>query len=195
MYPLQNLYRYNVVLASASPRRRELLSMLGIDFTVAPPLEIEETYPADIPVEEIPLYLSRLKAQAYAANMAERDLIITADTIVILDGQVLGKPRDVEDARRMLRELQGRVHTVVSGVTITTADRTESFSVSTDVEFSELTDEEIAYYVGHFQPLDKAGAYGIQEWIGAAGVCGIDGSFYNVMGLPVNRLYSILKKF
>lgn len=194
MQPLQNLYKYNIVLASGSPRRRELLGMLGIDFSVAPTIEVDESYPSDMPAEMVPLYLSQVKADAYRKTMGSRDLIITADTVVILDGRVLGKPADMADAQLMLKQLQGRVHTVVSGVTVTTADHSESFSVSTDVEFAPLSDDEIEYYVTHFHPLDKAGAYGIQEWIGAAGVKGMNGSFYNVMGLPVNRLYTLLKQ-
>lgn len=193
MQPLQNLYKYNIVLASASPRRRELLGMLGIDFTVAQPIDVDESYPEDMPAEQVPLFLSQVKSDAYRALMRPNDLIITADTVVILDGKVLGKPHDVNEAVQMLSTLQGRVHTVVSGVTVTTAGGSRSFSVSTDVEFAPLTADEIAYYVKHYRPLDKAGAYGIQEWIGAAGVKGMNGSFYNVMGLPVNRLYSLLK--
>lgn len=195
MQPLQNLYKYNIVLASASPRRRELLGMLGIDFTVAQPIDVDESYPEDMPAEQVPLFLSQVKADAYRAMMRSNDLIITADTVVIVDGKVLGKPHDVNEAMQMLSTLQGRVHTVVSGVTVTTAGGSRSFSVSTDVEFAPLTADEIAYYVKHYRPLDKAGAYGIQEWIGAAGVKGMNGSFYNVMGLPVNRLYSLLKTF
>ncbi|MDY5068969.1 MAG: Maf family protein, partial [Sodaliphilus sp.] len=151
------------------------------------------TYPHDLPVAEIPVYLSRLKAHAYQANA--NDLIITADTVVILNGKVIGKPHDEAEAKRMLSELSGNVHTVVTGVTVFTADRVESLSCSSEVEFAPLSDEEIDYYVENYRPLDKAGSYGIQEWIGYMGIKGIKGSFYNVMGLPVQRLYALLKTF
>ncbi len=181
-----------VLLASASPRRRELMSMLDIPFEIAHPIEVDETYPPELKAEEVPVYLSRLKADAYRANMQPDDVIITADTVVILDGRVLGKPRDLDDARRMLASLSGRVHTVVTGVTITRAEGQTSFSAVTEVEFAELTPEEIDHYVTVYQPLDKAGAYGIQEWIGAIAIRSIRGSYYNVMGLPLHRLYQSL---
>ena len=139
------------------------------------------------------MYLSRLKAHAYQANA--NDLIITADTVVILNGKVIGKPHDEAEAKRMLSELSGNVHTVVTGVTVFTADRVESIGCSSEVEFAPLSDEEIDYYVENYRPLDKAGSYGIQEWIGYMGIKGIKGSFYNVMGLPVQRLYALLKTF
>lgn len=195
MIPLQNLDRYNVMLASASPRRRELLQMLGIKFETARGLQVDESYPADMEVEEIPVYLSRVKADAYREEMQPDDLIITADTVVVVDTHVLGKPKSKAEAVAMLKELRGRSHKVISGVTVTTAERRESFGATTVVEFNNLSDDEIEYYVDNYKPLDKAGAYGIQEWIGAAGVRGIKGSFYNVMGLPVNRLYEVLKTF
>lgn len=190
---LDNLKKYNIILASGSPRRKELLEGLGVDFCVEVVNGIEETYPHDLPVEEIPVYLSRLKAHAYQANA--NDLIITADTVVILNGKVIGKPHDEAEAKRMLSELSGNVHTVVTGVTVFTADRVESIGCSSEVEFAPLSDEEIAYYVENYRPLDKAGSYGIQEWIGYMGIKGIKGSFYNVMGLPVQRLYALLKTF
>ncbi|MBR5030308.1 MAG: septum formation protein Maf [Muribaculaceae bacterium] len=189
---LEKLQKYNVVLASNSPRRRELLADLGIDFQVRTIKGIDESYPADLPVMEIAEYISRKKAQAYKAEMAPDELIITADTVVILGDEVLGKPADAADAQRMLRELSGKTHKVVTGVTIVTANATASFSAVTDVEFAELSDEDIAYYVERYSPLDKAGAYGIQEWIGCMGVRHINGSFYNVMGLPLHRLYTEL---
>ena len=189
---LEKLQKYNVVLASNSPRRRELLADLGIDFQVRTIKGIDESYPADLPVMEIAEYISRKKAQAYKAEMAPDELIITADTVVILGDEVLGKPADAADAQRMLRELSGKTHKVVTGVTIVTANATASFSAVTDVEFAELNDEDIAYYVERYSPLDKAGAYGIQEWIGCMGVRHINGSFYNVMGLPLHRLYTEL---
>lgn len=189
---LDRLKQYNVVLASNSPRRRELLADLGIEFTVRIIKGIDESYPHDLPVLEIAEYISHKKARAYQAEMADDELIITADTVVILGDEVLGKPKDADDARRMLRELSGKIHKVVTGVTIVTANATRSFSAVTDVEFAELSDEDINYYVGNYRPLDKAGAYGIQEWIGCMGVRHINGSFYNVMGLPLHRLYTEL---
>lgn len=189
---LDLLKRYNVVLASNSPRRKELLGDLGIEFKVRTIKGIDESYPDDLPVLEIAEYISRKKAHAYRAEMHPDELIITADTVVILGNEVLGKPKDADDARRMLRELSGKTHKVVTGVTIVTTDATRSFSAVSDVEFAELSDEDINYYVDNYRPLDKAGAYGIQEWIGCMGVRNINGSFYNVMGLPLHRLYTEL---
>ena len=189
---LDLLKRYNVVLASNSPRRKELLGDLGIEFQVRTIKGIDESYPDDLPVLEIAEYISRKKAHAYRAEMHPDELIITADTVVILGNEVLGKPKDADDARRMLRELSGKTHKVVTGVTIVTTDATRSFSAVSDVEFAELGDEDINYYVDNYRPLDKAGAYGIQEWIGCMGVRNINGSFYNVMGLPLHRRYTEL---
>ena len=189
---LDKLKQYNVVLASNSPRRRELLADLGIGFEVRTIKGIDESYPHDLPVLEIAEYISRKKAHAYRAEMAPNELIITADTVVILDDEVLGKPKDNTDACRMLSELSGKTHKVVTGVTIVTTNATRSFSTVTDVEFAPLSDQDIHYYVEKYQPLDKAGAYGIQEWIGCMGVRHINGSFYNVMGLPLHRLYNEL---
>lgn len=191
---LDKLKNYNVVLASNSPRRRELLADLGIDFTVRVKKGIDESYPASLPAQEIAEFISHKKAQAYKQDMASDEIVITADTVVILGDEVLGKPVDAADACRMLCELSGKTHKVVTGVTITTATVTRSFSVTTDVEFATLSDEDIAYYVERYQPIDKAGAYGIQEWIGCMGVRHIIGSFYNVMGLPLHRLYTELEK-
>ncbi len=190
-----NLNKYQVMLASKSPRRRELLGMLDIPFTQAPPLEIEETYPESLPSHQIPEYLARLKADGYKSLITSNELIITADTVVILDGEVLGKPADREGAIAMLLHLSGKEHTVVTGVAITTAERRESFSVESRVKFAEISRDEATYYVDKYQPLDKAGAYGIQEWIGAVAVESISGSFYNVMGLPVHQLYRRLRSF
>ncbi len=192
---LENLKDYHITLASGSPRRRELMELLDIPFSLAPKIEIDEVYPPELEAEKVPEFLSRLKADAYRSIMGRNDLFITADTIVIVDGQVIGKPHDEADARRMLALLSGRKHTVVSGVTICTLDNSESFSVPSTVEFAELSEAEIAHYVDRCRPLDKAGAYGIQEWIGAIGIRSINGSFYNVMGLPVHRLWTALKEF
>ena len=189
---LEQLSKYKVVLASNSPRRRELLADLGINFEVRTIKGIDENYPPELPVLEIAEYISRKKAHAHQAQMADDELVITADTVVILGNEVLGKPKDAADACRMLRELSGKTHKVVTGVTIVSKSGTRSFSAVTDVEFAPLSDEEIEHYVSHYRPLDKAGAYGIQEWIGCMGVRHISGSFYNVMGLPLHRLYNEL---
>ena len=190
---LNNLDKYDVVLGSNSPRRRELLNDMGVTFRVESIKGIDESYPDSLPVEEIPVFLARLKADGHPLGPDE--LLITADTVVVLDDAVLGKPQGEADARRMLRALSGRAHRVISGVCVSTRDRVESFSDTTVVRFAELADEEIDYYIDHYRPLDKAGAYGIQEWIGNIGIAGISGDFYNVMGLPTRRLYQVLKTF
>lgn len=195
MKPLENLKKYEVLLASNSPRRRQLLSDLGIQFTPYVINGIDETYPAGTPVMGIAETISRQKAEAYKKIINGNHLVITADTVVIANGEVLGKPKDASDAANMLCRLSGKLHHVVTGVTITTATRQSSFSAVTEVEFAPLSDEEIRYYIDNFSPLDKAGAYGIQEWIGYIGVRSINGSFYNVMGLPLQRLYTELKTY
>lgn len=186
---------YHIILASNSPRRRELLGGLDIDFEVKVLPDIEENYPEDLDTPAIPVYIATEKAAAYKTLMAENDLIITADTVVVLGDEVLGKPVDLDDARRMLRELSGQTHQVITGVCLMTRERQRSFAVTTDVTFKALTDAEIDYYVETYKPLDKAGAYGIQEWIGYIGVTSLSGSYFNVMGLPVQRIYNELKQF
>lgn len=193
-HPLENIDRYRVILASGSPRRRELLGLLDIDFTVDTSHPVDETVPEGMAAHDVPAYLSQLKAAAYPLEDGDDRLVITADTVVILDGDVLGKPADEADAIEMLTRLSGREQTVVTGVTVRTCDGSVTFSATSHVAFAELTRDEIVYYVERYRPLDKAGAYGIQEWIGAAAIRGITGSFYNVMGLPVHRLYEELKK-
>jgi len=183
------------VLASNSPRRRELLAGLGIDYEVMVLPDVEESYPSNLPVAEIPVYIAKEKAAAYRQVMSDRDLIITADTVVVVGSQVLGKPATLDEARRMLHILSGRTHQVMTGVCLTTSLRQKAFVVSTDVTFKTLSDEEIDYYVDHYRPLDKAGAYGVQEWIGYIGVTGLHGSYFNVMGLPVQRIYQELQVF
>ena len=192
---LRNLQKYRIVLGSASPRRKELLSGLDIDFDVEVIPGIDESYPEELTAHEIPLYIARKKAEAYVAKMTDNELLITADTIVATEGNILGKPADREEAIGMLRRLSGRVHEVVTGVCISTKEKSVSFSVVSKVSFAKIDDEDIFYYVDKYRPYDKAGGYGIQEWIGYVGVEAIDGSFYNVMGLPVQRLYQELKKF
>lgn len=185
------------ILASGSPRRRELMAMLDVDFEVNTSIRIDERIPEGSVTcaEEVPMYLSQIKSEPYRQLLQPGDVLVTADTVVILDGEVIGKPADAADAELILAKLAGKSHKVVTGVTITTYEGTAtSFTETTRVDFSPLTADEISYYVSHYSPLDKAGAYGIQEWIGAAAVKGIDGSFYNVMGLPVNRLYRELKR-
>ena len=181
-----------IVLASNSPRRKELLSGLGLEYEVRTLSGIDESYPEGLPMEEIPQYISRKKAAAY--TLGEDELLITADTIVWINGEVLGKPADEAEARQMLRKLSGKTHQVVTGVTLTTSLLHHSFSSVSQVTFAKLSDDEIDYYVTHYRPLDKAGAYGIQEWIGYIGVTSIEGSYFNVMGLPVQRLYTEMKK-
>ena len=186
---------YRIILASNSPRRRELLGGLGLDFTVKVIDGIDESWPHDLKGEDIPLYISREKAAPYKSIITPDELVITADTIVYVDGEVLGKPADKADAVRMLKLISGRWHEVITGVTLMTAERERSFAVTTEVKFCNLTDAEINRYVESGLPMDKAGAYGIQEWIGYVGVEAIEGSYFNVVGLPVQRLYRELMNF
>ena len=179
--------KLKIILASASPRRKELLAGLDLDFEVKVIKGVSESYPENLRAEEVPQYISREKAAAY--QVADDELLLTADTVVVVDNTILGKPRDADDARRMLRLISGRTHQVVTGVTLTTAKAQKTFAVTTDVAFRTLTDDEIDYYIAHYLPFDKDGAYGIQEWIGYIGVTSIHGSYYNVMGLPVQRIY------
>ena len=191
---LDNLNHYHIVLASNSPRRRELLSGLGIDFEVRVLPDIEETYPADLPVALVAEYIATEKADAYRTLMADDELVVTADTIVVVDCEVLGKPHDAADARRMLHLISGRTHQVITGVCLTTKGQQRRFSVTTEVTFKALSDDEINHYIETCRPFDKAGAYGIQEWIGYIGVTQLQGSYFNVMGLPVQRIYTELAK-
>ena len=190
---LENLNKYKIVLASNSPRRHELMSGLEIDYEIKTLPDIDESYPESLKAEEIPLYISRHKAEAYRNVMKDNELIITADTIVYIDNQVLGKPKDEEDAKAMLHKLSGRTHLVITGVCLTTTSWQRSFSATTEVTFATLTNEEISHYVTKYKPLDKAGAYGVQELIGYIGVSSLKGSYYNVMGLPIQRLYRELQ--
>lgn len=182
-----------IILASNSPRRKELLAGLGYAYEVRVLSDIDESYPDTLKGSEVAAYISCAKAAAYAQSMAADELIITADTIVCLDEQVLGKPADEAEAIAMLRSLSGRTHQVYTGVALTTKAKQTSFVSCSHVTFASLTDEEIQHYVTHYRPMDKAGAYGIQEWIGYIGVERIEGSYFNVMGLPVQRLYTELK--
>ena len=189
-----NLKKYNIVLGSNSPRRKELMSGLGVDYVVKTLPDVDESYPDTLQGTEIPAYISREKADAYKSLIQPDELLITADTIVWLNGEVLGKPKGREGAIDMLRKLSGTSHQVITGVCLTTSDWQKSFTAVTDVTFATLTEEEIIYYVDKYTPMDKAGAYGVQEWIGFIGVESISGSYFNVMGLPIQRLYQELKR-
>lgn len=192
---LDNLNKYKIILASGSPRRRELLEGLGLSFTVKCIDGIDESYPESLPAEETALFIAKKKSEAYKGLTDSGHLIITADTVVVCNDMVLGKPSNKNEAQKMLNMLSGKTHQVITGVTLAAKEKTVSFSVSTDVRFTTLDKKEIEYYVDKYRPLDKAGAYGIQEWIGYVGVEYISGSYYNVMGLPIQRLYQELKKF
>lgn len=185
---------YKIILASASPRRQQLMRDAGFEFEIRLK-ETEEIYPETLVSTEVPVYLSRLKAAAFADEIQEGELLITADTVVCLGAKILGKPKNREHAIEILHQLSGQKHTVVTGVCLTTRHKQQTFSSFTDVYFKELTEDEIVYYIDRYKPFDKAGAYGIQEWIGYIGIKWIDGSFYNVMGLPVQQLYTTLQSF
>ena len=187
--------RWKIILASNSPRRKQLLAGLDIPFEVRVLQDIDESYPHELPVSEIAEFISRKKASAYLQTMSSDELVITADTVVILGQEVMGKPHDETEAKHMLSALSGHTHQVTTGVTLSTHDRQLSFSVTTDVTFKNLSSDEIDYYVSTYRPMDKAGAYGIQEWIGYIGVTALEGSYFNVMGLPVQRIYEALRTF
>lgn len=191
---LENLKKYRIILASNSPRRKDLLAGLGVEYEVRTLPDLDESYPETLQGADIPLHIAKEKADAYLGLMQPGELIITADTIVWHNEQVLGKPTDREDALRMLRTMSGGTHDVFTGVCITTTKWQRSFTAQTKVTFAVLSEEEMEYYVDEFQPMDKAGAYGVQEWIGFIGVENISGSYYNIMGLPVQRLYRELLK-
>ena len=185
---------HHIILASNSPRRKELLAGLGMPFEVRVLQDIDESYPDDLPVSEVALYIAGKKADAYRTTLADDELVITADTVVIVGDEILGKPVDEADAERMLRLISGRTHQVTTGVCMLTREMERRFAVTTDVTFKPLSDDEIHYYITRYRPFDKAGAYGIQEWIGYIGVTGLHGSYYNVMGLPVQRIYETLQQ-
>lgn len=191
---LDNLEKYEIILASNSPRRRELLSNLGITFSPFVIFGIDESYPADLKGEDVALFVAERKAAAYKEHLRDNRLIITADTIVSTPEGVLGKPKNEEEAREMLRIISGREHSVTTAFTLNTTECHISQAVTTIVKFAPLTDEMIDYYIGRFLPFDKAGAYGIQEWIGLAAVESINGSYSNVVGLPTQQLYEALSK-
>jgi len=195
MQVIEKLKNYEIILGSASPRRKELLSEMGISFQV----EVrsgEEIFPETLDINEVAGYLSREKSKLFEiTGIGQNQLVITADTIVVVEDKILGKPANTEEAKKILRLLSGKVHRVITGVTLLTRKKSHTFSVSTDVFFKQLSEEEIGYYVTHYQPMDKAGAYGIQEWIGHVAIEGINGSYFNVMGLPTHRLWEELSVF
>jgi septum formation protein len=191
----QKLDRYKIILASKSPRRQHLIGELGIAFEVRLNGDTDESYPSDLSFNEIPIYLAQKKAEPLIGNLSANEILITSDTIVWCDNTIVGKPADRSDAIRILEQLSGKKHVVVTGVKLTSGIKSRTFSAHTDVYFRKLTHEEIEYYVDTFKPFDKAGAYGIQEWIGYVGVERIEGSYFNVMGRPVQKLYMELSGF
>ncbi len=190
----QHLSGYSIVLGSQSPRRRELFSGLNLPFRVAV-RAVDEDFPSHMSAEDVPEYLAVLKSIPFQSDLEEKELVLTADTIVLIDKQVLGKPLDYQHAFEMLQQLSGRKHVVITGICITSHNKQVTFSDRTDVYFKSLTDNEIDYYLTNYQPYDKAGSYGVQEWIGYVAIEKIEGSYFNVMGLPIQRLYEELLKF
>ena len=184
-----------LILASASPRRRELLAGLGVDFIIDTGNTFEEVIPSGLPHPQVPEYMAKGKSHGFHRELQSDEIIITADTMVLCEDEIMGKPKDREDAVRMIGKLQNNTHTVYTGVCIRSLEKEVSFTVGTNVQFGKLTPDEISYYIDTCKPFDKAGAYGVQEWIGYAAIKGIDGSYFNVVGLPVNRLYNELKNF
>lgn len=195
MLLIDKLKDKKIILASGSPRRRELMSGLGIDYTVDTETRFDEFYPDGLEIRRIPEYLACGKSRAYPRPLGKDDILITADTLVYCQERILGKPKSREEAVEMLRLLQNNKHTVLTGVCIRSLDKEISFTSSSDVYFNKISDEEIDYYIDRYKPFDKAGSYGVQEWIGYIGLLKIEGSFYNIMGLPVQRLYTELEKF
>ena len=192
---LDNLKSYKIILASNSPRRQNLIKELGVKIEIAKPIDTDETYPQNIETHKIPEYLSQKKAKAYKHLIKQNNLLITADTVVILNNKIINKPKDKNDAHNILQQISNNKHTVITGVCITTNNKQITFSEQSQVYFDKLTDTEIDYYITNYKPFDKAGAYGIQEWIGYIGIKKIEGSFYNIMGLPIQKLYKQLKNF
>lgn len=192
---LDNLKKYNIVLASKSPRRQELMKGIGLDFSVLTK-DVDETYPLHLSVFDVAPYLSVKKAKAFEeAELPDNYMVITADTVVVVEGKILGKPKDENEAREMLVTISGKKHSVITSVTVLTKDKVKTFSAASKVMFEKLDNEEIDFYVSNYKPFDKAGSYGIQEWIGYIGVACVEGSYFNVMGLPTQKLYKVLKTF
>lgn len=191
---LSHLNNYNIILASQSPRRQELLRGLNVPFDIQV-IDVEESYPSQLVGVDIPMFLAEKKANAFAGQMTENTLLITADTIVWHEGRVFGKPKDKAEATKMLKSLSGKTHQVITGVCICSLNKRKTFHSISEVRFARFLPDEIEYYLQNFQPFDKAGAYGVQEWIGFIGVEHIEGSYFNVMGLPIQRLYTELKRW
>lgn len=191
---IDDLNKYKIILASKSPRRQELLRLLGIKFVIKVK-DYDETYPSALSGEDIALYLARGKANSFKNEISENEIVITADTIVWCNNTILGKPGNILEAREMIKNLSGNTHEVITAVTLLSQKKEKTFAVTTRVTFATLSDQETNYYIETFQPFDKAGAYGIQEWIGLAACSRIEGSYFNVVGLPVQKLYEELKKF
>lgn len=189
------LKNYNIILASNSPRRHFLLKEIGLEFTIVKPENIDENYPDNLTHEKVPVFLAKLKADSLINKLDKKDILITADTIVWLNDEVINKPENREDAYNIIKKLSGSIHQVYSGVCISSIEKQITFSAKTDVKFKKLSDEEINFYIDKYKPFDKAGAYGIQEWIGYVGIEHINGSYFNVMGLPVQKLYNELVNF
>ncbi|MBN1184707.1 MAG: septum formation protein Maf [Bacteroidales bacterium] len=194
MYP-EELKNYKIILASKSPRRQYLLKELGLNFRVDTSFDVDEVFPSKLSKMEIPVYLAELKANAYKNSISENEILLTADTIVWLNGKMVGKPIDWEDAANILKSLSGNMHEVVTGVCLKSLNKVKTFTALSEVYFKPLDDNEINYYINNYHPFDKAGAYGVQEWIGYVGVEKIHGSYFNVMGLPIQKLYVELLKF
>jgi len=192
---LDRLKNFRIILGSQSTRRQKLLAELGIKFNIFAKRNIIETFPPEMPIEEVPLYLAKIKSKAYESEIKNNTILITADTVVVCNNEIVGKPKSLQEAKSILSKLSGKRHTVITGVSIRSINREHLFSISTNVYFRELSADEITYYVDTYKPLDKAGAYGIQEWIGYIAVEKIEGSYYNVVGLPVHELYLELIKF
>ncbi len=186
---------YKILLASNSPRREELLRGIDIDFEIKVLPNIDESFPSDLPTEEVAEFVALKKANSYINNLKKDELMITADTVVVLEDKIYGKPTNKEEAKDMLHSLSGKTHRVISGVCLTSTTKQTSFSVASDVEFSSLSNKEIEYYINRYAPFNKAGSYGVQEWIGYIGVKHINGSYFNIMGLPIQRLYRELIRF
>jgi len=192
---VEKLKEYKVILASGSPRRQSLLTEMGVKFEVVLHNDIPEDFPETIPIVKVAEFLAEKKAGFYQSEIKDNSLVITADTVVILDNEILGKPIDANDACKMLRKLSGKSHSVITGVCIQSQVKKIIFSEETKVKFKQLTDSEIHHYVENYKPYDKAGSYGIQEWIGLVGIQGIEGCYFNVMGLPVSRIYDVLLSY
>ncbi|HBF89039.1 MAG TPA: septum formation protein Maf [Bacteroidales bacterium] len=190
-----NLSKYTIILASNSPRRHFLLNEIGLSFKIMKPENVDESFPIELTHEQVPIYLSKIKAESLKSKLKEADILITADTIVWLNNEVINKPENRDEAILMLKKLSGNTHQVYSGVCITSVKKQYAFSSKTDVKFKILSDDEITFYVDKYKPYDKAGAYGIQEWIGYIGIEHINGSYFNVMGLPIQKLYNELNNF